>query len=749
MDASVVVARVRTPKGVEMRTIPGVSPYFYVSKSTESIVHNGQITGSSEMTFENGEFTKLTLRKPSDIRDLREMNENIELMESDIPYVRRTMIDKNIHLFIDEKGDAAEESDLTYKFLYFDIECDNSRGFPDPNTDCIFSMAGVGSDGNVFYFPNESSDSNGESEMIQAFFQMLNKEGYDVLVSWNGERFDFPYLETRLEKLNMTNCQRELWEYRRIDLLLAYKRVLFRAVPSRQSYSLDFIGQVDLGEGKTDIGSRFWKVFRDQPQLAKEYNIRDCDLMKRIDEKYNITGTMFELAKLSGLFIDEVLVYSRVVDTLILRKAHGHLCLPPKPKWEEEFDPSANKYEGALVFDPDPGYYENVVIMDFRALYPSLIRTFNISFETLDPNGTTRCPSIDRGDTCYKDVRGLIPRMLDDLAAQRVALKKEVAKHPIGSPLYVKFYAKQSCVKTISNTFYGYFGFRRSRVFKVENSLAITGAGRYCVSFAKAVAEEHGHRFIYGDTDSIMFAVKGDPVKVGTELEEEINTRLRAHLADRSPTNVVSIGFDNVADIAIFFGKKRYIHHYTHMDGKPVDELEITGIEYVRGDWPQLIKKTQGDLIQFLLKKDWGQIEKYVLDVKRELYAGNMDESIVRWKSLRSMGEYKVVPVHKRMADRLEKTGQFKFFPGEKVAYVVVGYLNKKLHAVHPDEFAKFTHSQKKSAYDYAYLVYLRSRIEPFVQLFGKTCNDIDPQPVIKSKKITFTGGDSLARFSQ
>jgi len=687
------------------------SPYFFVREDFDVGIHpvvGEKIKHVSTIKVENGGFLMIETFKPSDVRDIRDFFKIENCFEADIPFIRRMMIDKEIYFACDEDFKPVSHVDIKWKKAYVDIECDNRVGFPDANKDRILSIALAGSDGEVYYFSVKEQGT--EAKMLEEFFKILYN--YDLVLGWYSEKFDFPYIRVRCDR---NNLHPNYWYWRWSDVMLLYKRAMWKVKPPQQSYSLEHIARYELGHTKVDLGLRFWEIYEQDYEKAKEYNITDATLVREIDQKNNVSDLFIELGKFAGIWPDECIYYSRLIDTLILRKCHNKFILPSKRVGAEK------SYMGATVLEPIVGFHKNLMILDFKGLYPSIVRTFNISFETFSDVGDVKTPSEAR---YISEPVGMIPSFLDTLSEQRDFYKKEMYKFEIGSDEYTKLYMKQYVTKVVLNTVYGYFGYSKSRVFNDRNSAAITAVGRYLIQFSKDFFEGLGYKVIYGDTDSVI-VVSGrdkldDIVELGEQLVRDLNYKIDVDLKKKFDIkeNHIEVKFEKIASTGLFIGsdegatKKRYILRFVWQEGNPTDELKVVGLETIRSDWCKLVKDVQREIISLVMTgRDYSEIKEYLLSVRKKLLAGEYDDKIVIFKSIKDRSVYKSVPIAAKVAADCEARGVRKFYDGEKVPYIIIG-LNKRgnLRAVYSEEFDAI--KNKFAAYMYVWIKQVKSSCE-------------------------------------
>ena len=743
----------RTENGREYYKVTDFQPYFYIKKSSykknfKNInevfkKYKDSILKIDDIKVKNGSFVKVTTTIPSIVKLLREeLSQYCEVFEADIPFVRRFLIDNDIKLYIDKNN----ENKINYRLLYIDIECDAYKSFPSSEKDKILCIGTVSDTGEEKWF--DIGSYKGERQMLSAFKSYL--KDYDIIIAWNGKNFDFPYIWDRMIRNGIIV---EKWKWRWFDLFLAYKRSMWKVIPPLQSYSLDFVSKFELGEGKIEaLGNQFGLTYMTNKQKAKEYNMRDCRLMKWIDDKRNVTRFFELLSEYSGIFIDECITYSQIIDCLMLRRSYNRYIHKSK-RYGESMD---NTYEGAIVISPESGIYHNIIVFDYKALYPSIMRTFNLSFDTLLPKRKDGCITTnlltDEG-LFFKREKGIAIEFLDNLNDERYKYKGKLNEYKVGSDKYREYYMKQYVVKVISNTTYGYFGYSKSRVFDPRISSTITRLGRELITLAKKYLEGNGYKVVYGDTDSVMFVSHKDSLQdiitESIDLNKKVNQYLSSIVKKFSPYNYINLEFEKVLKTLMLFSKngtglkKKYVYQYMWNNGQKDDSVKVSGLELIRGDWSDLAKKTQQTLLDAILRGSaFDEVKRILLSIKKSLFNGEYDNDLIIFKSVKIFNEYKVIPTQARLAKRLEIEGVQRYRPGDKIGFISAGYKDKKLFSITKEEFVKLHSSQRRSVYEYYYQTQVLKVSEIFVNLFKKSINDIDT--IINRKKIKFHNNYSI-----
>ncbi len=384
---------------------------------------------------------------------------------------------------------------------------------------------------------------------------------------------------------------------------------------------------------------------QDKPALAT-YNLKDCELVTRIFHKTEIMPFLLERSTVNGLPVDR---HGGSV------AAFGHLYLPRMhragyvaPNLGEV---PAHASPGGYVMDSRPGLYDSVLVLDYKSLYPSIIRTFLIDPVGLiegmaqpDPEHSTE----GFLDAWFSREKHCLPEIVTQIWHGR-----EEAKRRGNKPL-------SQALKIIMNAFYGVLGTTACRFFDPRLASSITMRGHAIMRQTKALIEAQGYDVIYGDTDSTFVWLKkahseDDAARIGRELVSYVNTWWAQSLKQQNLTSALELEFETHfcrflmptirgADTG---SKKRYAGMI--QDGAE-QRMVFKGLETVRTDWTPLAQQFQQELYLRIFRNE--PYQEFVRETIARLMAGEMDEQLVYRKRLRRpLSEYqRNVPPHVRAA---------------------------------------------------------------------------------------------------
>lgn len=511
-----------------------------------------------------------------------------------------------------------------------------------------------------------------EERMMYEYLDYIENTDPDHLVGWNFADFDAPYIINRLKKLDphtpldldpaRLSRLGEAWidsnSYTGptikgrvvFDLLRGYKQNQFS---EEESYRLEAIGQKVLDAGKEVYTGKIGDLWEEELETLIRYSIRDVELTVGIDKEEELIDFWRTVASFAGCKIEDAPTASDAVDMYVLHKAFGDYVLPSKGTADYE------DYDGGAVFEPISGVEEMVTVLDLASLYPMSMVTLNLSPETpVDPeeyDGDTYVAP--NGQHFRKEPDGMIREMVDEMLEVRNELKDKRDSHDPSDPAYKRFDKQQASVKVVMNSLYGTLGWERFRLYDKKMGAAVTATGREVIEFTEQVVEEMGYDVTYGDTDSVMIGLKDqldtEDVEVSDEVrearpdwdeeqlklfqaamdqsfefEEHINKRYDEFAQEElnAESHRFDIEFEKLYKRYFQAGKKkRYAGHIIWKEGKFVDNIDITGFEYVRSDIPQLVKELQFDVIEMILRaEDKSAVKDYVKERIDAVKAGDV-----------------------------------------------------------------------------------------------------------------------------
>ncbi len=581
------------------------------------------------------------------------------------------------------KAYQADIAQVTLKQVSIDIECSLSEE--------LYSIAAYSEQKQMVFMIGQGIDCQldyitwvkDEKSLLEQFLAWLTHFDADVIIGWNVINFDMQLLQKRCDLYRIPfvlgrDKKKVRWRKNKnteqvfLDLngrlVLDGIDLLKTATYNFTSFSLDFVANELLGIGKkiTDADNRIAEInhnFQHNKPALAAYNLEDCRLVSLIFAKTDLLAFALLRAQLTGLTIDRIGGSVAAFTNLYLPKLHrsGYIAPNMGDGTSELVSP------GGHVMDSTPGLYNNVLVFDFKSLYPSIIRTFKI-----DPMGLIegllqfkQQPEqvISGFDGAYfSRNKHFLPQIIASLWQAR-----DLAKQQKNAPL-------SQAIKIIMNSFYGVLGSTGCRFFDPRLSGSITKRSHQLLKETKNYIEKQGFSVIYGDTDSIFVHIgesynNEQAQQLGKVLQQQINYYWENKLAQEFNLNSeLEIEFETHFSRFLMptirgseaGSKKRYAGVINKKNGE--QQLIFKGLESVRTDWTELAKQFQRELYHRVFNQL--PVEDYIRTMVDKTLAGDFDHLLVYRKRLRrKLAHYvKNVPPHvkaARFADSInEKKGK-------------------------------------------------------------------------------------------
>ena len=567
----------------------------------------------------------------------------------------------------------------------------------------------VSKNSNHIYFKRKD-----EKDLLEEFVKVWSKMNIDVVTGWNVENFDIPYVINRMNRLfgqiqqqprqSYSNVakrlspwglldknsrlgamtSREGWDIigiNCIDYLAAYKKFTYT---QQESYSLDNISHVELGERKLDYSEYdgLMGLYKNNFQKFIEYNIKDVDLVKRLDDKMKLLELMYAIAYDAKVNINDAFTSVRLWDVMI----HNYLIKKNivVPKVSDTKKERQNV--GGYVKDPIKGFQKWVVSFDLNSLYPHLIMQYNISPETYKGIHSQKTSvedivggaynNIDNPDDCTicgsgamytKDFKGFLPTLMERTYNDRLVWKnkmikarKQYEKTPSKELEYeiAKCNNMQLAKKIQLNSAYGALANPYFRWFKLEHAEAITMSGQLSIRWI----EKHMNKYLNDalqtkeidyvvaiDTDSMYITLDGlvnkefqerdNPSKdtIISFLDTVVQEKLEPLIDSCYQILAENVNaFDQkmimkrevIADAAVWTAKKHYVLNVYDDEGvrykKP--RLKVMGIESVRSSTPATCRQAINSLLRVMLNENEDAFINFVEDFKSKFYKMSFED---------------------------------------------------------------------------------------------------------------------------
>jgi DNA polymerase II len=723
-------------------------PRFYVdTKDAERAKAKGAVRQSptDQVTLAGRPVVRVEVAVPADAPPLRDRltRAGIATYEADVRFALRHLIDRGIRGSLEIRGEGRDASGVAIVFedpeifpadwtphlrvLSFDIETN-----PEARRLLAIGLHGCGASEVLLLTPQGRDCPEGarpfatQGELLTAFCARVRELDPDVLTGWNVVDFDLAVLDRIASAERVPLVLGRGPETLRLRPMGGARGARLASIPGRvvldgihllrgafvrmDDYGLDAVARTVLGEGKTLVGhgraEEILRLFEADRQRLVEYNRTDARLALEILERLRLVELAVERSRLTGLPLERVASSIAAFDFLYLSALGRRRIVAPSVRAGSEI---VEPQGGGHVLEPVPGLYVNVVVLDFKSLYPSLIRTFEI-----DPLNLVRPeagqadgdPIVAPNGAAFGRGKGILGEILDELMPRR-----EEARRAGDS-------VKSHAIKILMNSFYGVLGTPACRFHDVRLANAITSFGRVMLLWCQARIEAAGRRVLYGDTDSLFVETGAADAAaaraVGETLAADLNRDLARHIAERwRVTSRLDLVFDRLylrlclpaMRHRTAGARKRYAGL---VDGPGGGRLVFTGMEAVRGDWTELAKDVQRELYARLFSDR--PVLEYLREAVADLLAGRHDDLLTYRKSLRKPPEAytTTTPPHVAAARKI---------PGKtrgRVAYVVTTDGPEPADdRRHPIDYEHYVERQ------------LRGVAEPVLLLLGQDWGDV------------------------
>ena len=637
--------------------------------------------------------------KPGTVRDCRDFYKKYEDVEGFEIYGN----DRYIYQYISDKYPEDEiKFDISkIKLVTLDIEVASEQGFPDVES-CTEEILAITIQDyttkqiitwGVKPFDNKQSNvtyhcCHTEENLLRSFIDYWMQDVPDVMTGWNIQLYDIPYICKRINRvlgektmkrmspwglvsegeihlMGRSHTTFDVGGVTQLDYLDLYKKFTYKA---QESYRLDYIAKVELGQQKLDHSEydTFKEFYTKGWQKFIEYNIIDVELVDRLEDKMKLIELALTMAYDAKVNYNDVFYQVRMWDTIIynyLKKRN--IVIPPKNRSAKN-----EKYAGAYVKEPIPGKYDWVVSFDLNSLYPHLIMQYNISPETLLE---TKHPSVTvdkilneeltfemyqdnaicaNGAMYRKDVRGFLPELMEKMYNERVIFKKRMIT---AKKAYEKTKTKdlekeiarcnniQMAKKISLNSAYGAIGNQYFRYYKLANAEAITLSGQVSIRWIenrmnnylnKILKTEDEDYVIASDTDSIYLnlgplveVIYKDREKDGASICSFLNKicemELEKYITGSYETLAKYVNAydqkmfmkrENIADRGIWTAKKRYILNVWDSEGVRYADpkLKIMGLEAVKSSTPAPCRQMIKDGLKVIMSGTEDEMIDYI-----------------------------------------------------------------------------------------------------------------------------------------
>ncbi len=608
---------------------------------------------------------------------------------------------------------------------------------------------------------------NTEYELLTSFINwwMIEDNTPEVITGWNSKLYDIPYIVRRIDRILGEKLKKRMSPWglvteeetyiagrrhisydiggvSQLDYLDLYKKFTYKA---QESYRLDYIASVELGQKKLDHSEfdTFKDFYTKGWQKFVEYNIIDVELVDRLEDKMKLIELALTMAYDAKVNYEDVFYQVRMWDTIIynyLKKRN--IVIPPKNRTNK-----SDKYAGAYVKEPIPGKYDWVVSFDLNSLYPHLIMQYNISPETLLDQ---RHPSVNvdkilseqvtfemfkdyavcaNGAMYRKDIKGFLPELMEKMYNERVIFKERMIN---AKKKYEKTPSKdlekeiarcnniQMAKKISLNSAYGAIGNQYFRYYKLANAEAITLSGQVSIRWIenrmnsylnKILKTEDVDYVIASDTDSIYLNL-GDLVNriyEGREKTAESVVSFLNKICEMEFEKYIESSYEtlakyvnaydqkmfmkreNIAERGIWTAKKRYILNVWDSEGVRYEEpkLKMMGIEAVKSSTPAPCRTMIKDALKLMMSGTEEDVIDFI-DESRKKFRNLPPEDIAFPRTASNVQKYKASSTIYAKGTPIHIRGSLLFNH-----YIKQKKLNNKYSLIGNGEKVKFLYLKK------------------------------------------------------
>ncbi len=666
------------------------------------------VTGKGNETWKSLDGIPVAEMKPGTMRDCKDFLEKYDGVQGFNVYGTTNYV----HQFISEMFPKNIKYDRTkMNICTIDIEVASEDGFPEPAEAKheIITITIKNNDSGQYHtwglyeFDSDKCEQSvlyrqckDERTMLLDFLEYWGDHTPDIITGWYSDFFDIPYIVNRVARIFGDEMVQSLSPWRKVDqdnkmiagrqqigyrimgvtqldYIDLFRKFTLNTLGQQESYKLDHIANVVLGEKKLDYSEygSLHMLYKHDYQKFVEYNIKDVELVDRIEDKLGLIDLVMTMAYRAKCTLKDTLGTVGIWDAILYNEFKKRKIVVPQKRMSDY-----NTIEGGHVKDPQVGSHEWVVSFDLNSLYPHIIMQYNMSPETVVNDirsGTTIDELLDlcskkkdadipddmcltaTGQLFRNDVEGIIPQIIQEYYDERVTIKKQMLD---AKQRYEKDKSKaiereislldnnQMAIKIAMNSFYGALANKYFRYFDARVAEAITVSGQFTIRWAEKILNEYLNKMLKTDmdyviaidTDSVYLnlsplvkSVMGDETdkekivnfldKAGSHIEKHLDagyTQLASFM--QAPRQKMVMAREIIADKAVWTAKKRYIAHVWDSEGVRFAEpkMKVTGIEAVRSSTPQVCRDLIMDTIKKIVTCTETEVQQHIEDLRVE-----------------------------------------------------------------------------------------------------------------------------------
>ncbi len=731
------------------------------------------------------------------------------------------------------------------KYMAFDIEClPHDGGMPTPETSPVimisfsFEPAYEGHE-TIILVGKEVQDIDGdvetfkdETSLLKRFFEIFQKYDPDVVTGYNINDFDIPYIADRVKILNEQGMSirpevgrdRRHLSYRRVGTRVMVSipgRVVVDSLPlirqqfSLKRYTLRNVSMELLSREKLDVAPAemedHWNDSGEKLKKFIDYSRRDSELALELLLKLKLLDKYVALSQVSGTLLQDTVSggQTNMVEHILLTefgKQGRVMSTKPDDHTSAKRRKLNENLKGGAVLEPRKGLHENIVVLDYKSLYPTIMMAHNLCYTTDVIPGTYPAGDVIRSPSGGEFIKpgifkGIVPSVLEDLLQRRVDTKT-LMKKASNEDEYRVLDATQLALKILLNSFYGYSGYARARLYSLQMANSVTSIGRMnisrteeivCNNIGKVILRD-GKAYLeeevrdlkdtdlivylsvaYGDTDSVFVHCATED---GKEFSPDQFTLEDGALVGNKVAGIVTaslpdpmeLEFEAIAKRALLIAKKRYAQWlFEPRGGEWSDKIKVKGLETVRRDWCELTSKMLNTVLGLVLKDGdiEGSIEhvRTLVDRVRNLDVKNdsdiIDDLVLTKNFSKSPSSYKNKQPHLTVVENIERRTGVRPSIGERIPFVIISGKGLFVDRAEDPEYVR--ENNIPLDVDYYIQKQLLPPVERILSVFGVDISTLDhdsrqkglfdfgtdQEPEKKGLKASLTGKDRSTAVQQ
>ena len=618
----------------------------------------------------------------------------------------------------------------------FDIETDYDDGFPHPDQAAhkILSISYKSSKFSTYHvwgygdFDTKTaliSDvkytrCNSEEELLEKFIKFWSHPEItpDVITGWNTRFFDIPYVINRTSQIlgieylhkfspyglqipeprkviyrGRENLVYEIPGIQTLDYMELFQKFGYTYGP-QESYALNHIAYVVLGEKKLSYeeSGSLKNLYKDDHQKYIDYNMKDVQLVDRLEEKLGLITLAITMAYKGGVNFQDTFGVTAIWESIICRKLYQNKVIPPLTQKYDDYQIQDGKTHiaGGYVKDPIPGKYQWVVSFDLNSLYPNIIVQNNMSPETRvdridDPSKFARAAN----ETYYrKDFQGVLPKIIEEYYDERVSIKNMMlaakAEEQKGYTSALdkeisNLENRQMAIKILLNSLYGALANKHFLYFSTGLAEGVTLTGQKAIKHAEVTMNSELNKLLKTDKDYVI-AIDTDSLYVNFgPLIEQLAPNNPVLFLDKickehfepaigkayakffemhnAYKNRMVMAREAISDVGIWTAKKRYILNVHNNEGVQYAEpkLKIMGIEAIKSSTPEIVRNKFKEAFKLIISGTEKETQTFIANFKAEFKSLNPEaiafprgvSNITDWHDRKTIFK-KSCPIHVR-----------------------------------------------------------------------------------------------------